>query len=80
MARGKRMAGVDQFDQAGRVDMRVDLRGGDVGMAQQRLEDAQVRASSQEVGRKGVAQDMRADPVRRNARLRSINPRCDRLR
>ena len=58
------MARVDQLDQPRAVDMGVDLRRRDVGMAEQRLQHAQVRAARQQVRRKGVAQDVRADPLR----------------
>ena len=42
-------------------DMRVDLRGRYVGVAEQRLHDAQVGAVLQQVTGEGVAQDVRAD-------------------
>ena len=60
------MAAVDQFDQPRAVDMGIDLRRRDVGMAEQRLQHAQVGAARQQVRREGVAQDVRADPVRRD--------------
>ena len=42
---GERMAGIHQFDQPRAVDVRVDLRGRDVGMAEQRLDDAKIRSA-----------------------------------
>ena len=41
----------------------VDLRGGDVGVAEQLLHDAQVGAVLQQVAREGVAQHVRADAL-----------------
>ncbi len=43
-------------------DVGVDLGGGDVGVAQQGLDHAQVGAAFQQVGGEGVAQDVGADP------------------
>ena len=42
-------------------DVGVDLGGGDVAVAEQGLDGAQVGAIHQEVGGKGVAQGVRAD-------------------
>ena len=53
------MARIDQRDQARAVDVGVDLRRRDVGMAEQRLQDAQVGAPFEQVRREGVAQDVR---------------------
>ena len=47
--------------------MGVDLRGRDVGMAEQRLHDAQIGAVVQQMAGKGMAQHMRADQPRREA-------------
>ena len=58
---------VDQLNQPRAVDMGVNLRRGDVGVAKQRLQHAQVGAARQQVRGERVAQDMRADPVGRNA-------------
>ena len=44
-------------------DVGVDLGRGDVGVPEEFLHDAQVRAVLQEVTGEGVAQDVRADPV-----------------
>ena len=46
--------------------MGVDLRRRDVGMAQQRLQHAQVGPARQQMRGKGVAQDVRADPLGRD--------------
>ena len=53
------MAGIDQFDKPGRIDMRIDLRRDDIGMAKQGLQHAQVRPALKKVSGKGMAQDMR---------------------
>ena len=45
----------------------VNLGRRDVGVAEQILDDAQIRAVLQEMAREGVAQHMRADPLRRDA-------------
>ena len=47
--------------------MGVDLRGRDVGVAEQRLHDAQVGAVVQEMAGEGVTQHMRRDQPRRQA-------------
>ena len=44
-------------------DVGVDLGGGDVGVAQQGLDDAQVGAAFQQMGGEGVAQDVGADAL-----------------
>src|SRR5947209_7216533 len=64
---GERMAAVDQFDQAAAVDMGVDLGGGDVGMAEQELERAEVGAAFEQMGGEGVTQHVRTDPIGRDA-------------
>ncbi len=61
------MARIDQSDQSAGVDMGVDLGRGDVGMAEHRLEGAQVRAAFEQMSRKGVAQLMRAHARRIDA-------------
>ena len=48
-------------------DMGVDLGGGDVGMAEQFLDDAQVGASAEQMGRKAVAHEVGID-IRFDAR------------
>src|SRR4051812_47755900 len=67
--RRKRVAAVDQLDQPRAVDMRIDLRGRDVGMAEQRLKHAQVRAAAQKVCRERMAKDVRADTIGRDVRV-----------
>ena len=51
--------------------MGINLCRADIGMAQQRLDGAQIGAAFQQVGGKGVAQHMRAD-------ARRVQPRRDR--
>ena len=61
------MARIDQRDQRLRRNMRIDLCRRDIGVAEQGLHGAQIRAAFQQMGGKGVAQHMRADPIRRDA-------------
>ena len=63
--------------QAGRRHVRVDLRGGEALVAEQLLDDAQVRAALQEVRREAVAEGVRRDPdgQARGARRRSSRNR-----
>src|SRR6188508_125354 len=68
------MALVDQFNQPRAVDMRVDLRGCDVGMPEERLKCAQIGPSGQQVSGKGVAQHVWADPVRGDASVGGQRP------
>ena len=44
------------------VDMRVDLRGRNIGMAQNLLQHTQVGTAREHVGGKGVAQGMGMEP------------------
>ncbi len=37
------MALIDERDQPGRIDMRIDLGGGDIGVAEQHLENPEIR-------------------------------------
>ena len=46
--------------------MGVDLGRGDIGVAEQRLQHAQVGAARQQMGGEGMAQDVRADAVGRD--------------
>ena len=46
-------------------DVSIDLRGRNVGVAEQILDDAQIRAVLQEMAGEGVAQDVRASRGRR---------------
>ena len=39
------------------IDVSIDLRGGDIGMAEQFLNDAQVGATAEQVGSEAVAQE-----------------------
>ena len=53
------------FDQASQplfYDMGIDLRGGDIGMAEKLLHRAQIGAPLQEMAGKGVTEHMRRDP------------------
>ena len=59
----------DQLDKSRRLDMRVNFCGGDVGMAQHRLQSAQIRPPFEEMSRECMTQDMRADPFGRNTRV-----------
>src|SRR5690606_23610914 len=43
-------------------DMGVDLGGGDIGVAEQRLDDAKIGAAGEEMGGEGVAQDVGVHP------------------
>jgi hypothetical protein len=52
---------LDDLGQAIGGDVGVDLGRGDIDMAQQGLDDAQVGAAFQQVGGEGVAQDVGAD-------------------
>ena len=61
------MAAVHQLDEPPRIDMGVDLGGRDIGVAEQHLNGAKIRAALQQMGREGVAKDMRADPLRRDS-------------
>ena len=74
--RRQRMAAVDQFDQSAAVDMSVNLRGADVSMAQHGLQRAQVRPALEQMGGKGVAQDVRRHRPRRQAGAGDV-PRFD---
>lgn len=49
--------------EAGRFNLGVNLGGGDVGMAEHHLDRAQIGTARQQVGGKGVAQHVGADPV-----------------
>ena len=49
------------FFEAFPVDMGVDLGGGDVGVSQEFLDDAEIGPAFKEVGGKGVAEGMRGD-------------------
>ena len=55
-----------QFFQALVQDMRVDFRGRNVGMSQQGLDRAQIRAIGQQMRREGMAQRVWRDFVRGN--------------
>ena len=61
------MAGIDQLDQPSAVDVGIDLGGRDVGVAEQRLEDTEVRAPRKQVRCKGMAKHVGTDAVRRNS-------------
>ena len=64
------MPGLDHLPQPVRRHVGVDLGGPNVGVTQQGLHHAQVRAALQQMGRKGMPQHMRADPRRVDAGLR----------
>ena len=50
-----------ELDQPGSADVGVDLRGGDVGVAEHGLDRAQVGAALEQMGRERVAQLVRGD-------------------
>lgn len=50
--------GVAEF---GAVDMGVDLGGGDVGVSEEVLDDAEIRTPRQEMGGEGVAEHVGVD-------------------
>ena len=58
------MAIIYELDQAGTVDMRVDLRRADVTMAQQGLQCPEICTPFEQMGSKSMPQDMRADICR----------------
>jgi len=64
------MAAVHELDQPPRIDMRVDLRGCNIGVAEEKLNRTQVGAAFEKMGREGMAKDVRADPFRRNSCVR----------
>ena len=49
---------VHQSHEARCIDMRIDLGGGDIGMAQQRLQYPQIGPAFQQMGGKGIPQGM----------------------
>ena len=55
------MPGIDQCHQPCAVDVGVNLRGNDIGVAEQSLQYAKVRPAFQQMRSKGMAQDMRAE-------------------
>ena len=62
------------------ADVRVYLGGADVGMPQQLLNDAQVRAMLEQMRRKTVPQHVRRDIARNSCALRPLlyaQPECD---
>ena len=61
-AAGQRVRLLDDPGQAVGLDVGVDLGRADVGMAEQGLDDAQIGAALQQMGREGVADDMRRHP------------------
>ena len=63
----QRMQVAHQAFQALLDHMGIDLGGRDVGMAEQRLHDAQIGAVMQQMAGKGMTQHMRADQPRRQA-------------
>src|ERR1044071_3666693 len=66
------VSGVQRLQALAR-DVRVDLRGGDVGMPEKELHDAQISAVIDEVRGKGMAQHVRRELLAGN-RARAIAP------
>ena len=58
------MIAKNHLGQAVLGDVGVDLGGGDVGVAEQGLDHAQIGPAFQQMGGEGMAQHMRADPGR----------------
>ena len=48
------------------IDVGIDLRGGDIGMAEQFLNDAQVSATAEQVGSEAVTQEVRVQADRQS--------------
>src|SRR3970040_893781 len=59
-----------EFFQAVPGDMRVDLRGGDIGMAEHHLNHPEIRAAFQQMTGKGVTQHMRRNRLSNACPLR----------
>ena len=55
------MTFIHQLNQAGTVDVRIYLCRADVAMPEQRLQSPQVRTTLQQMGSKGMSQNMRTD-------------------
>lgn len=53
------MIALEDLPKARSVDLRVDLRRADVGVAKEFLHDSQVRAADDQMRREAVAEDMR---------------------
>ena len=68
------MPRVHQLDEPRAVDMRVDLRRRDIGVAEQRLEYAQVRSARKQVCREGVTKHVRAHTLRANSGIGGHGP------
>ena len=62
LVRARMRAEVHVAQSLGR-EMRVELRGGDIGVSEHLLERTQVAAPGQQVRRKGVAKGVRTHPV-----------------
>jgi len=74
MSVGERMARIHQFDQPSSVHMGVNLGCRNVGMTEQRLQNPEIGASCKQVGGEGMAKHVRADPLRRDPRIRRHLP------
>src|SRR6266851_1822222 len=62
MSLGRDIEQVDRLPPAPRADVRVDLGRLERLVPEERLDDAQVCAAVEELGRKGVAEDMWVEP------------------
>ncbi len=74
MSVGERMARIHQLDQPSSVHMGVNLGGGDVGMAEQGLQNPEISSSRQKVCGKRMAKDVRTDPLRCDPSIRCHLP------
>ena len=70
------MVALHHFSELGSIDVGVDLRGADVGVAEEVLHDAKVRAADQEMGREAVAELVRVDVIRRPATAAYLRTIC----
>jgi len=61
------MPRIDELHQPGAVHMGIYLGRRDVGMTEQGLEHAKVGAAGEQVRRKGVTKNVRADSLGRNS-------------
>ena len=63
------MAGFEELAQMLIEDMSINLRGRDIGMAEQHVQHPQIRAMLEQMAGKGVTQHVRGDLVRGKPRI-----------